>query len=138
MPTSIVERQFTPAHGKLLLVMSLDPHEIGRRIKSARDAAGLTQLDLALKANVSPSTITRWEAGKLPPVRELVRLSGVLGVEPGYLVEGSDDESPSDDRITGLEEQVAALRQDQKLVLDLLREIRGDDGEPGQRRSEKR
>ncbi len=88
MTTSNVVSHFTAAHGKLLLVMSLDPKEIGRRIKSARDLKGWTQMDLALRANVSMSTVTRWEAGKLPPVRELVRLAAILEVEPDYLVEG--------------------------------------------------
>ncbi len=100
MTTSNAVSQFTATHGKLLLVMSLDPKEIGRRIKTARESRGWTQMDLALQANVSMSTITRWEAGKLPPVRELVRLSGVLEVEPDYLVEGevvSDQTRPNAD-----------------------------------------
>ncbi len=74
---------------RLLLVMSLDPKEIGGRIAAARDRQGWTQMDLANEANVSMSTVARWESGKLPPVRELIRVAEVLGVEPDYLVEGA-------------------------------------------------
>jgi transcriptional regulator with XRE-family HTH domain len=35
-------------------------------------------LEFALKAHVSPSAVTRWESGKLPPVRELMRIADLL------------------------------------------------------------
>ena len=72
---------------RLLLAMSLDPQEIGERIRAARLRKGWTQLQLALEASVSPSTVARWERGGLPPVRELIRLAGVLGVPAEDLVE---------------------------------------------------
>lgn len=94
--SQIVDRQWTRRHGTLLLAVSIDPREIGRRIKKARDAKRWTQLDFASEASVSPSTVQRWEAGKLPAVRELIRVADILGVEAEWLVEPPlpDDERP--------------------------------------------
>lgn len=72
---------------RLLLGMTLEPKEIGGRIKRARLRQGWTQLQLALEADVSPSTVTRWERGGLPPMRELIRLAAVLNVPAEDLVE---------------------------------------------------
>ena len=106
----IAATQWTATRGRLLLVATVDPREIGRRIKLAREKKTWTQLTFALEANVSPSTITRWESGKLPPIRELIRVAGLLGVEPDYLVETDDDD---DSDATGLAgESVAELRRE--------------------------
>lgn len=82
-----VDRQWTRQHGTLLLAVSLEPREIGHRIALAREAKHWTQLELASRANVSPSTVQRWEAGKLPGVRELIRISEIIEVDVEYLVE---------------------------------------------------
>ena len=73
--------------GSLLLGAVMEPKEIGKRIKAARERKNLTQLAFALEANVSPSSVARWESGKLPAVRELIRVAGVLGIDPERLVE---------------------------------------------------
>jgi transcriptional regulator with XRE-family HTH domain len=78
---------FSRSHGTLLLAVAMDPKQIGRRIAEARERKGWTQLAFALEANVSPSTVQRWESGKLPPVRELMRVAELLEVEPEQLVE---------------------------------------------------
>jgi transcriptional regulator with XRE-family HTH domain len=86
-----VKRNVHPAYGRLLFAVStIDPKEIGERIAAARNRKGMTQLDLAYKASVSPSSIQRWEAGRLPPVRELIRLAGLLEIDPEELVETAD------------------------------------------------
>lgn len=111
MTTSKTTTQIAVTNGRLLLLMTLDPKEIGSRIAAARDERGWTQFELAKQANVSLSTVTRWEAGKLPPVRELKRVAGVLGVEANYLVESAadaEDASPSD--FARLERQVEELQ----------------------------
>lgn len=74
--------------------MALEPEEIGRRIKAAREAIYLTQLQFAALANVSPSTVARWEAGKLPRVRELIRVAPLLQIDAVELVEPSRPEGP--------------------------------------------
>ena len=118
MPTSNVASQFTATHGKLLLVMSLDPGEIGRRITQARVANGWTQLELAINANVSPSTVYRWEKGKLPSVRELVRLAGILGVEGDYLVEGEPNSDTTTRQDAGMELRLDRIEEMLRQLLD--------------------
>ena len=73
--------------GRPRLLVAIDPKEVGRRIKAARERKGWTQLEFAYAAKVSPSSISRWERGLLPPVRELMRIAGVLDVDVSELVE---------------------------------------------------
>lgn len=96
--------------GRLLLMTTVAPREIGARIKKAREAKGWTQLAFALEANVSPSTVTRWEAGKLPPVRELMRIADLLGVDADYLVE-TDDATDEAEGLEDLRVEVVELRE---------------------------
>lgn len=53
----------------------------GRNLAAAREAAGLTQKDLAEKLNVNWSTISRWEGGRMEPRLEpALRIAALLGV----------------------------------------------------------
>jgi len=56
--------------------------DTSERIRKAREAAGISQAQLARMVGVSPSTPYRWEAGRSRPQTEAVkeRLSRVLGV----------------------------------------------------------
>ena len=103
--------QFAAIHGKLLLAVTMDPREVGRRIAAARDARGWTQMVFAVEANVSMSTVARWEAGKLPPVRELMRIADVLGVSADRLVEPRDAENGVGERLDRLEALVEGIAQ---------------------------
>jgi transcriptional regulator with XRE-family HTH domain len=77
MHTRNVTTQESRSFRTLLLAVAIDSDEIGRRIKRAREGRGWTQLVFASEASVSPSTVQRWESGRLPPVRELIRIAGV-------------------------------------------------------------
>lgn len=92
---------------RLLLAVSIEPQEIGRRIAAAREKRGWTQMVFAQTANVSVSSVQRWERGDLPPVRELIRLAGVLGIEAEQLVEV---DPTAEDQLASLREEVAGLR----------------------------
>jgi transcriptional regulator with XRE-family HTH domain len=105
--------------GTLLLAAVMEPQEIGARIKSARTKRHWTQLEFAREANVSPSSVARWERGVLPPVRELIRVAGVLGVDPQQLVEAEPSE---DDRVAVLRGEVAELHELLAEVLRLVQE----------------
>ena len=106
--SSTLATQWTAAHGKLLLGVAMDPHEIGQRIAQARVSKGWTQMDFAIEAHVSLSTVTRWESGKLPPVRELIRVAGVLEVAPEELVEPNPT---PDSELHHLREEVAEVKE---------------------------
>lgn len=95
----------------------MEPKEIGQRLKAAREAARLSQLDFAIKADVSPSTVSRWERGFLPKVRELMRVAELLGIDPEQLVE----QTPTEDaRLVLLERRVEETDAKLDRILDLL------------------
>lgn len=125
---SIADRHWTRAHGTLLLAVALEPKEIGKRIASARRRKGWTQLVFALEADVSPSTVQRWEAGLLPPVRELMRIADLLGVEPEELVELEPTTELQIERITKelrdhLDDQHDEIRRQFEALQELLRKL---------------
>lgn len=116
-----VKRNVHPAYGRLLFAVStIDPKEIGQRIAAARNRRGWTQLDLAHHANVSPSSVQRWEAGRLPPVRELIRLAGLLEIEPEQLVETPDGPTNLEAVLERVEEALGEVREVRGLVEELL------------------
>lgn len=57
-----------------------------------------------MEANVSPSSVQRWEAGRLPPVRELIRIAELLGIDPAELT--GTEERVSDGAILAKLDQV--------------------------------
>jgi transcriptional regulator with XRE-family HTH domain len=70
--------------------MTLSPvSPISVTLRRAREMAGLTQQQLAEEAGVRQATISELETGKTRRVDldVLDRLCGVLGVEPGDLLE---------------------------------------------------
>lgn len=101
----------------LLLAVAIEPEEIGRRIRAARERRGWTQPVFAREANISLSTVQRWERGDLPPVRELIRIAGVLGIETDALVEL---EPTGEVRLAQLERQVEEQSAKLDRVLALL------------------
>jgi len=73
--------------------MSTNPYsatEVGRRIKTLREARGWTQQELAEKADVSRSDISLWETGKQrPSPPKAVKVCRSLDIELNYLLSGS-------------------------------------------------
>lgn len=66
--------------------------EVGRRIESAMNAAGLNHRSLAEKAGIDRSLITRLINGeRRANGDQLVKLSGALGVHAATLMPGSHD-----------------------------------------------
>jgi transcriptional regulator with XRE-family HTH domain len=62
---------------------------IGERVRAAREALELSQVDCAAKAEMRPHTLWRIEAGKSEPsVDALDRLARVLGVSTDHLIRG--------------------------------------------------
>lgn len=87
--------------------MPLSPEEVGARIARAREEMTpkpWSQLDLALALSVSPSTIYRWEKGKLPSMNELIRLAEVLDKPTDYLTEPPERQAELVDLLESLED----------------------------------
>ena len=67
---------------------------IAKRITKARQALGLNQKELAIKAQITESTLSRFERGTRESRTDaLSRLSKVLEVSPNYLIFGLKDDS---------------------------------------------
>lgn len=72
---------------------------ISERIRSLRDDSGLSQQDLAFRANLSLSLVTKLEQGKKadPRTSTLLALAAALDVLPGEIINNlpvSVDDSP--------------------------------------------
>ena len=66
-----------------------DAHQIGlgRRVATLREAAGLTQAELARRLHVTQSAVSRIESGsRALSAAQVVRLTEILGVDPGTLL----------------------------------------------------
>lgn len=111
----------------------LTPEEVGARIVRAREERTpkpWSQFDLALALGVSPSTIYRWEKGRLPSMGELIRLAELLDVPleeftepPERRVDLTDLRSAVDaldHRLEGIEAGLSASRE---AVLEILAAI---------------
>ncbi len=76
-----------------------DAATFGDRLAAAREAAGLSQAELAQKLGVKTRVIEHWEAdAKEPRANRLQMLAGMLGVSLMWLLTGEGDgiDAPSD------------------------------------------
>lgn len=73
--------------------MALAEGEIGRRVKELRDAAGMTQQALAVKAGMAIGVLARIEQGHTndPRASTLRALAGALGVSIDAIAGESED-----------------------------------------------
>lgn len=70
---------------------------LGRLVKEARDAAGMSQLGLDREAGIPGSTVAKLERGELfdLPVHVLRRIADALGVDAASLIPSAADEDVS-------------------------------------------
>ncbi|WP_426211100.1 helix-turn-helix domain-containing protein [Massilia sp. TWP1-3-3] len=72
-----IEAESTDVH--VSAVPEVD-RQFGRRVKAAREAAGLTQTELGVRMNISPQGVQKWESGAgSPRFSRLYGLASVLG-----------------------------------------------------------
>ena len=80
--------------------MKIDPHEVGARLRAAREAAGLSQEEFAAKISqksakkgitpINPETVRLWEKGSHPPQwNKLAQICSLLRIEEDELLFGS-------------------------------------------------
>ena len=107
-----------------------DPREVGRRLREAREKAGLSQRQLSFPG-CSPAYISRIEAGDRIPSLQLLREMGRrLGVSEDYLATGTErGEDPA-----GLIEAELAFRLDER---DLAKRLYGEALEKAASREER-
>jgi transcriptional regulator with XRE-family HTH domain len=108
---------------------------VGSRLQRAREKAGWTQEALAFRVEIDPTTLSRYETGRLPvPLEVLSKAATVLGVRLAHLVDFERElpkrmaepatvpkRPPASER-RALEEVWAELRpHDRSVLLDLAR-----------------
>ncbi|WP_075997134.1 helix-turn-helix domain-containing protein [Salaquimonas pukyongi] len=78
----------------------VDSDTLGSRISRARDAAGMERATVAQNLGIKPSTLDSWEKDRSEPkAHHLVRLSGMLGVSPSWML-GGIGKAPLSDTLT--------------------------------------
>jgi SOS-response transcriptional repressor LexA len=71
---------------------------LGKRIREAREAAGLGKSELAKQVGVSPSAVTQWESDdtKTMEARNLLKAARAMGVDPDWLATGKGSREADD------------------------------------------
>lgn len=68
------------------------------KIRMKREAAGISQSELARRLGLDSTTVNKWEAGaSLPRLGNLIAMAGVLQCPPGELL----DDAPQGDHAAG-------------------------------------
>lgn len=76
----------------------VDRLALGARLREAREVCGLTQVEVAERMHVAPSTIARYESGtRIPGVEEIPEYARVLRVSISWIM-GEETEDHFRDR----------------------------------------
>lgn len=100
--------------------MEAAPDPIGRRIRDARLARGITQAELATQIGVSRSAVAQWETGRAGQIREnLARIAVALGVSVGHLMTGdvASERADTPDALALLRLYHTLSHEDRQLLL---------------------
>lgn len=105
--------------------------QIAARLRMAREAAGLTQGQVAKKLEMHRPTISEIEAGRRRvSADELAIFAELYGIDVGWIMDGSKDSDAGRDKILLAARQLSKLKdQDLERLLDLIRMLRGSGGE---------
>lgn len=80
-----------------------DPRIIGMRIARRRHQLDWSQVELARRLSVSPSTVANWERGASYPKKKFGKVEQVLGIR---LDDGPEPELPSPEELQRLREHI--------------------------------
>ena len=105
-------RGFSTCERNWRQVIGVDPTEIGRRIRIAREERGLKQVDLAPLVGYAANTISQWETGKRRiSFDDLLRIAQALGKPLQYFL-GLDFAGADMGRATELMEEAKRRLED--------------------------
>lgn len=97
-----------------------DAATFGDRVAAAREAAGMTQSQLARRLGIKKSTLEAWEGDMSEPrANKLQMMSGLLNVSIRWLLTGEGEEMAA----PAAEGDDDAVSQDCRAVLNELREV---------------
>lgn len=93
--------------------------ELGLRLKTQREIAGLTQDEMADRIGISLSSYSKWETGRVgePRINHLRVAAEILGVSTEYLIHGASN-GVDEDAMAELKREVREVRG---LLVELLR-----------------
>jgi transcriptional regulator with XRE-family HTH domain len=96
--------------------------EIGGRIRTRRDALGLTQHELADEVGVTPQHVSRLESDlNAPSLDLLVKLANSLGVTTDFLLTGK--EVAKIDVKGAIRSETTISAKSKRLLIDLIGEL---------------
>ena len=94
---------------------------IAERIRLTRKQKGLSQKDLAEKANVNLKSISRYEIGaSIPPADTLKSISDALGVTADFLLEDNQTKIVDKDLLSKMEVIQQLEQKDKNIVYTFL------------------
>lgn len=81
---------------------------IGKRIKMARTASGISQTDLAKRVGISKQTLYKYETGVITniPSDKIEAISGILRVTPAFLMGWEESRGPISEEIVFTDHEV--------------------------------
>ncbi|MGF6861495.1 transcriptional regulator with XRE-family HTH domain [Rhodobacteraceae bacterium MBR-64] len=104
-----------------------DAATFGDRLAAAREAAGMSQADLARRLGVKLITITGWEDDRLEPrANRLQMVAGLLNVSMVWLLTGKGEGVPAPDEGGQITPDVSAIFAE-------MRQLRADIGTSAER-----
>lgn len=105
--------------------------QIATRLRRAREAAGLTQGQVAKMMKVHRPTLSEIEAGRRRvSADELIKLAEIYGVSVEWITsERASESDPADDRIMLAARQLSKMKdQDLDRLMNLIRMLRRPNG----------
>src|SRR5690242_11281602 len=98
-----------------------DPHVIGARIARRRHQLDWSQVELARRLGVSPSTVANWERGASYPKKKWGKVEQVLGISLDGDLEPEEPELPTPEELDDLRRHaLEVLGEDAGPFLDAL------------------
>ncbi len=90
--------------------------DIGKKLRDARNAAGLTQESAAESLGVSRQTVSNWETGKTyPDIVSVIRMSGLYSVSLDCLLKEEKTVSNDLNYLNYLEESTNVIKSRRRL-----------------------
>ena len=81
-----------------LFDVAVDLEEMGRRMESARETAGLTVSQLSFRTEIGETLVRRYLRGETEPgATRLAKIAKVLGVNADWLLQNTDNPQPVPD-----------------------------------------
>ncbi|TKJ33172.1 MAG: transcriptional regulator [Planctomycetes bacterium B3_Pla] len=104
--------------------------DIGARLRTARELAGLSQAQVAKMLSLHRPSVSEMEAGRRRvSAEELAKLAGIYDVNLSWLAGAEHDEGVESDKVRLAARELAKLKpEDYKRMMHLLRLMRSDEG----------